>query len=241
MNHSPYSPHKTGKVERKVASLKVLLRAHYGHLTDLNYHEFSYLLKKSQFLVNSRPVGSYSSAMSSFVISPNDIIFPAQSSMYSSDMEDFPQERTLWEGFNKTNQLYRAFKEMYLNLYLEAVRKRNKETSKRKLITDDVVIILDRLTRGSDMVLAQVISVDKDHKNVLLRTIQRGARVNNVYKIMDPARQTRLVCAPSSLVFIFRPNENVDLLEYYSSSSISAPDPETWNHVEMEPETAEEQ
>ena len=29
---------------------------------------------------------------------------------------------------------------------------------------------------------------------------------------------------------IFRPNENVDLLECYSSSSISAPDPETWNH-----------
>ena len=38
VNHSPYSPHKTGKVERKVASLQVLLRAHYAHLTDLNYN-----------------------------------------------------------------------------------------------------------------------------------------------------------------------------------------------------------
>ena len=103
VNHCAYAPHKTGKVERKVASLKVLLRAHYAHLTDLNYQEFGYLLKKSQFLVNSRPIGCYTATMNSFVLSPNDIIFPAQSSMYLSDIEDFPPERALWEGFNKTN------------------------------------------------------------------------------------------------------------------------------------------
>ena len=130
---------------------------------------------------------------------------------------------------------------MYLSLYIEAARKHNKETSKRILVPEDVVIILDRLTRGSDMALAQVINIDKENKNVLLRTIQRGAKVNNKYKIVDPARQTRLVRAPSSLVFIFRPNDNVDLLEYFSSSSISASDPESWNHVELELETTEGQ
>ena len=177
--------------------------------------------------------------MSTMVISPNDVIFPAQSSMYSTDLDDFPQERTLWQGFNKTNKLYRAFKELYLSLYVEAARRHNKETSKRMLIQDDIVIILDRLTRGSDLALAQVLSVDSDQKNVLVRTIQRGARVNNVYKIMDPARQTRLVRAPSSLVFLFRPNQETDLLEYYRSSSTHSPDPEIWNQVEIE--SAEEQ
>ena len=71
------------------------------------------------------------------------------------------------------------------------------------LIPDDIVIILDRLTRGTDLALAQVLSVDSDQKNVLLRIIQRGARVNNVYKILDPAKQTSLVRSPNSLVFIF--------------------------------------
>ena len=53
---------------------------------------------------------------------------------------------------------------------------------KEKLIVDDVVVILDRLTRGTDLALAQVVDMDSNQKDVLLRTLQRGARVNNVYK-----------------------------------------------------------
>ena len=45
--------------------------------------------------------------------------------------------------------------------------------------------------------------------------------------------------APSSIVFIFRPNDTLDFLEYFSSSSVSASDSESWNHVELE--TGEEQ
>ena len=37
VNHSPYSPHKTGKVERKVANLKAMLKAHCGNLTNLDF------------------------------------------------------------------------------------------------------------------------------------------------------------------------------------------------------------
>ena len=161
VNHCAYAPHKTGKVERKVASLKVLLRAHYSHLSDLNYQEFTYLLKKSQFLVNSRPIGCYTSTMNTYTLSPNDILFPAQSGMYISDIEEFSPERGLWEGFNRTNRLYRAFKQMFISLYIEAARKHNKKTSKRLLVPEDIVIILDRLTRGSDMAIAQVVSIDK--------------------------------------------------------------------------------
>ena len=92
---------------------------------------------------------------------------------------------------------------------------------------------MDRLTRGSDMALAQVISIDKENKNVLVRTVQRGAKVNAKYKIVEPARLTRLVRDPSSLVYVYRPNETVDFLEYFSSS-ISASESELWNHVEQE-------
>ena len=173
--------------------------------------------------------------MSTMVISPNDVLYPAQSTMYCADLNNFPQERTLWQAFNKTNKLYKSFKELYLSLYVEAARRRNKETSKRMLVPEDIVIILDRLTRGSDLALAQVLSVDSAQKNVLLRTIQRGARVNNVYKILDPAKQTRLVRSPNSLVFIFRPNQEIDMLEYYRSNSTHSPDPEIWNQVEIEP------
>ena len=141
--HSPHAPNKTGKVERKVASLKVLLRAHYSHLSDLDYREFTYLIKKSQFLVNSRPIVCYTSTMNTFALSPNDILFPAQSGMYLSDIEDFPPGRALWEGFNRTNRLYRTFKQMFISLYIEAARKHNKGTSKRLLAPEDVVIILD--------------------------------------------------------------------------------------------------
>ena len=88
------------------------------------------------------------------------------------------------------------------------------------------------------MALAQVISIDKENKNVLLRTIQRGAKVNNKYKIVEPARQTRLVRAPSSIVFIFRPNDMLYFLEYFTSGSVSASD-QSWSHVELE--TGEEQ
>ena len=122
-----------------------------------------------------------------------DILYPAQSTMYSTDLNSFPQERTLWQIYNKTNDLYTSFKEIYLTLYVEAARRRNKQTSKRMLEPEDIVIILDRITRGSDLALGQVISVDAAQKNVLLRTIQRGARVNNVFKILDPAKHTRLV------------------------------------------------
>ena len=66
-----------------------------------------------------------------------------------------------------------------------------------------------------------------------MRTIQRGAKVNAKYKIVEAARLTRLVRAPSSLVFVYRPNENTDFLEYFSSS-ISASDVESWSHVEEE-------
>ena len=100
---------------------------------------------------------------------------------------------------------------------------------------EDIVIILDRITRGSDLALGQVLSVDSTQKNVLLRTIQRGARVNNVFKILDPAKQTRLVRSPNSLVFIFRPNQEIDMLEYYRSNSTQSPDPEIWDQVEIEP------
>ena len=78
-----------------------------------------------------------------------------------------------------------------------------------------------------------MISIDKDNKNVLLRTIQRGAKVNARYQIVEPARQTRLVRAPSSIVFIFRPNDEIDFLEYFSVSA-SASDSELWTHVDQE-------
>ena len=78
-----------------------------------------------------------------------------------------------------------------------------------------------------------MISIDKDNKNVLLRTIQRGAKVNARYQIVEPARQTRLVRAPSSIVFIFRPNDEIDFLEYFSVSA-SAGDSELWTHVDQE-------
>ena len=84
VNHSPYSPHKTGRVERKASNLKAML--------------------------NSKPVSCYSSAMSTMVISPNDMVFPSQSSMHCTDLDDFPEERSLWQA-----------------LYLEAARRRNKE------------------------------------------------------------------------------------------------------------------
>ena len=84
VNHSPYSPHKTGRVERKASNLKAML--------------------------NSKPVSCYSSAMSTMVISPNDMVFPSQSSMHCTDLDDFPEERTLWQA-----------------LYFGAARRRNKE------------------------------------------------------------------------------------------------------------------
>ena len=173
--------------------------------------------------------------MSTMVITPNDILYPAQSTMYSTDLNSFPQERTLWQVYNKTNDLYKSFKEIYLTLYVEAARRRNKQTSKRMLEPEDIVIILDRITRGSDLALGQVISVDATQKNVLLRTIQRGARVNNVFKILDPAKHTRLVRSPNSLVFIFCPDQRSDMLEYYRSDSTQMPDPEIWDQVETEP------
>ena len=102
-----------------------------------------------------------------------------------------------------------------------------------------MVVILDRLTRGTDLALAQVVDVDSDQKNVLLRTLQRRARVNNVFKILEPARQCRLVRSPSSLVFILRPNTQSDLIEYYRAHRVQSPDPELWSELEEEPAGAQ--
>ena len=234
VNHAPFSPHKTGKVERKVANLKQMIKAHTGNLKNLDFFEFFHLIKKCQYLINSRPISSYSSVMSTMIITPNDLLYPAQSAMYSADLKSFPQERNLGKIYNKTNDLYTSFKEIYLTLYVEAARRRNKQTSKRKLEPEDIVIILDRITRGSDLTLGQVIKVDDAQKNVLLRTIQRGARMNNVFKILDPAKHTRLVRSPHSLVFIFRPDQRSDILEYYRSGSAQTPNPEIWDQVETE-------
>ena len=65
--------------------------------------------------------------------------------------------------------------------------------------------------------------------------MQRGARVNNVFKILESAKQTRLVRSPSSLVFILRPNNESDLLEYYRPTRVHSPDPELWSEIEAEP------
>ena len=239
INHSPFSPHKTGRVERKVSNLKAMLRAHTGNLRNIDYFEFFHLLKKCQFLVNSRPVSCYTHTMSTFIISPNDVVYPSQSAMHCGDLEDFPEERSIWQAYNRVNKLYKNFKEIFLSLYVETARRRNRETSKRKLAVDDVVVILDRLTRGTDLALAQVVDVDSNQKNVLLRTLQRRARVNNVFKILEPARQCRLVRSPSSLVFILRPNTQSDLIEYYRAHRVQSPDPELWSELEEEPAGAQ--
>ena len=98
-----------------------------------------------------------------------------------------------------------------------------------------MVVILDRLTRGTDLALAQVVDVDSDQKNVLLRTLQKRARVNNVFKVLEPAKMTRLVRSPNSLVFILRPDSQSDLIEYYRSQRVNSRDPELWSELEEEP------
>ena len=95
----------------------------------------------------------------------------------------------------------------------------------------DFVLVLDRISWGSDMTLAEVTSIDSENKNVLIRTLQRGAKLESRFREREPAKFTRLVRSPQSLVFIFRPDHNDDMLEYFNDPTLLV-DPQIWSHVE---------
>ena len=142
--HAAYAPFRTGKVEAMVKQLKRMLTAHYGYLKDLTYNDFSYLVGKSAFLINSRPIGAYNQVMGTFCLSPMDILHPSQSKMHSSEIMDFSEDNKLWKNYNRVSRIFKGFKSMFLSLYIQTALKRNRKSDKRVLKVEDIVIILDR-------------------------------------------------------------------------------------------------
>ena len=111
---------------------------------------------------------------------------------------------------------------MFLSLYIQTTLKRNTKSDKRILKEDDIVIILDRLTRGLENTLAEVVETDESNKNIIVRTISRPAIMDANFNIRTPARISRLLRAPESLIFLFRKNTEIDILEYFNTNDFSA-------------------
>ena len=230
--HAAYAAFRTGKVERSVQMLKRFLKSQYGYLGDLSYVDFTYLISKAAFVINNRPIGAYDTVHSTFCLSPIDLIHPAQSQMISTQITEFPQTAKLWKHYNHMLKLHNGLKSMFINLFIERALRRNKKSSKRILVPGDVVLILDRLSRGLESTMAEVMEVDESNKNIIVRTITRPATVDRNYKIVTPAKVTRLLRAPESLVFLFRKNQEVDILEYSNLSPFSANKTKRWSLLE---------
>ena len=97
--HEAYAPFKTRKVEAMLKQLKRMLKAHYQYLKNLSYNNFTYLVAKSAFLINSRPVGAYNQVLGTFCLSPIDILHPSQSKMHSSEILDFSENNKLRRNY----------------------------------------------------------------------------------------------------------------------------------------------
>ena len=61
--------------------------------------------------------------------------------MTTRDFQEFTNTRKLCDSYNHVYKIYKGFKAMFLNFYIETALKRNRKSDKRLLKRSDVVII----------------------------------------------------------------------------------------------------